>query len=275
MAYLPGNYPSSNGNETIDIAICDTKHFQDQFILHGHTDSIIWIGWSPDETLIATVSWDQTIRVWDATTGQQTYKFLTSAQNWTGAFSPDSKYFAATCGTGALHIYSLTDGSTYWVHKEDTNAWRRALDWHPTGNFLAVGARKCGSIQYLDFHTKELLQERVLFTAASQLDDEAARKILGSWLEVSYLKFLGQSEKLCIWGSGDCSVEVYDMAAGKKWRFSRGGTEDGPRANEWRDENGKVTSKGGAGVLNWQNGVTGGFMLASIDFDGIRIWSTD
>jgi WD40 repeat protein len=275
MAYLPGESPSFNGNDNIDIAICDTNNFQDQFILHGHTDSIMWVGWSPDETLIATVSWDQTIRVWDATTGRETYKFLTEGQNWTGAFSPDSRYFAATCGTGSLQIYSLTDGSTYWVHKENTSAWRRALDWHPTGKWLAVGARKCGSIQYFDVQTKQLLQERVLSTAASQPDDEVAREILGSWLEVSYLKFLGQSEKLCVWGSGDSSVEVYDMAAGKKWRFSRGGTGDGPRVDEWRDENDKVTSKGGAGVLNWQNGVTGDFMIASIDFDGIRIWSTD
>jgi WD40 repeat protein len=39
--------------------------------LNGHTDAIMWTGYSPDETMIATVAWDKGMRIWDAKTGQE------------------------------------------------------------------------------------------------------------------------------------------------------------------------------------------------------------
>lgn len=38
--------------------------------LKGHTDAIMWAGWSLDDTVIATASWDGTYRVWDVKTGE-------------------------------------------------------------------------------------------------------------------------------------------------------------------------------------------------------------
>ena len=36
----------------------------------GHTDAVASVTFSPDGTTLATRSWDKTIRLWDATTGQ-------------------------------------------------------------------------------------------------------------------------------------------------------------------------------------------------------------
>ena len=41
------------------------------FTLHGHTDVVADVAFSPDRTRLAAASWDQTARLWDAQTGQQ------------------------------------------------------------------------------------------------------------------------------------------------------------------------------------------------------------
>ncbi|KAH8681959.1 WD40-repeat-containing domain protein [Xylariales sp. PMI_506] len=274
FAYLPGGRPRTNGNAPWDIKICSTDGATEQLTLTGHADNIAWIGWNLDESLIATVSWDKTIRIWDPATGVQKFKFDTDGQNWTGAFSPNSKYFAATCGAGTLQVYLLSDGSTHWVQKaEGGEKWRRALAWHPNNELLAVGCDGRGRVLLLDVEKKEILQDRKLSTAASQPDEEQSRSTMKIWLNISVTKFLDQGRKLAIWGHGDSSIEVYEIDQQVKWRFARGGTEDGPNSSNWRNENGKVTSKGGHKMVAWEDKSTGDLILASADFDAVRIWS--
>lgn len=234
------------------------------------------MAWSPDESTLATVAWDGTIRTWDADTGEQLRKFETNHQNWTGAFSPDSKYLAATDGTGNVWIYDLTsdDNSVYWkFNTGEKRRWRRAVAWHPNGKLLAVGGELSGELLLLDVDAKQLVQERLLSTRESKVDNEEVRPVMKSNFGVTQVQFVEGGRKIAFWTCADASIEVYDFERYKKWRFARGGTEDGPHAEKWRDEKGKVTSEWGHGMLAWENKERGLLGLASIDFDGVRIWS--
>ena len=103
---------------------------EDILTLTGHTDGPMWAGYSPNESMIGTVAWDQSMRIWDAVSGHQKYKFDTSGQNWTGGFSPDSQRFAGTCGDDSLYVHSMGDGSMLVHHKQVTrSSWMRALSW--------------------------------------------------------------------------------------------------------------------------------------------------
>ncbi|KEY68509.1 hypothetical protein S7711_08361 [Stachybotrys chartarum IBT 7711] len=274
MVYLPGVAPPSNGSADWSIKICSSTNFKKHITLRGHTDAIMWTGWNHDETLFASVAWDSTTRIWDAATGFQLHKFVTVGQNWTGAFSPNSEYFVASCGDGTLHFYSLADGSTHWVHEnaERNMGWMRAVDWHPDGKLLAVGQRK-GELALLDVKKKKTVQTRRLSAAAAHVDEEAQRSFMLNFLEVSQVKFVDQGRKIVFWTQSDGSAEVYDVDKQIKWRFARGGTGHGPRSPEWRDEKGKVTTKFGKGVVAWEDKVDGNLKFASIDSDGLRVWS--
>ena len=275
MIYMPGKAPRSNSDAVWDINICSTDDFKCYITLKGHTDAIMWTGWNPDESLIATVAWDGTIRIWDAATGRQTHRFDTGRQNWAGAFSANSKYFVATDGSGNVLTYELSsEERVERVYKaEGLEHWRRAVGWHPNGKWVAVGGERCGELLLLDVEKQEVFQERILSVEGSRSGTEALRDMMKGFVGVSEMRFVDRGHKLAVWAYGDCSIEVYDMTQQVKWRFARGGTEDGPEANKWRDENGKTTSKWGHGMLVWEDQSNRRLLLASIDFDGVRIWS--
>ncbi|KAL9639342.1 MAG: hypothetical protein Q9164_000977 [Protoblastenia rupestris] len=104
MIFLPGEMPRSNGDEKWDICIWDTVKNEVRLTLEGHRDAIMWVGFSPNDKLIASISWDKTFRIWSHETGDLLHTFNSSGQNCTGGFSKDSRFFAGTSCVGQLWI---------------------------------------------------------------------------------------------------------------------------------------------------------------------------
>ncbi len=66
--------------------------------LHGHTDSVICVAFSPDGKRLASGSADTTVRIWNAETGKQEQVFQGhTGAVWSVAFSPDGRQLAS-CG---------------------------------------------------------------------------------------------------------------------------------------------------------------------------------
>ena len=107
------------------------------------------LAWSPDSSLVATGGYDQTIQVWQTTSGQQIWRYTGEAAYVEAiVWSPNGKQIAS-CGTkpivsfasnGGVRIWDATSGKrvlTYAGHSQSVDL--SALAWSPDGKYLASG----------------------------------------------------------------------------------------------------------------------------------------
>ncbi|MCJ1304193.1 hypothetical protein MMC08_007005 [Hypocenomyce scalaris] len=253
MIFQPGPRPKSNSVAPWNIDVWDISAKKARFSLLGHTDAVMWTGFSPDDKRIGTVSWDKTFRIWDAENGSLQYTFTSDGQNWTGRFSPDSQYFAGTTGSGDAFVWDLTDGAEIARLKSDTSGgqrWTRALSWSCDGKQLAVGGRGLGLLAIFDVATGEVVQERML--SAKNCPKESQSRV-PSFLTISGARYLPGGKKIAYKTSGDNGLELYDFEENLKWRFAP-------------DRKQNVVGGGGFFLLPKQG------LIASVDGDAIRFW---
>ena len=251
MAFFPGPRPPSNGDDRWDICIYDLPTDTVRLTLSGHRDAITWVGFSPNDKLFASVSWDKTFRIWDHETGNLLHTFRSEGQNWTGAFSPDSRFFAGTNGQGRLWMWDVVHGLEVATHKLSLGKWHRHLDWSPNGKRLVIGGQDLGGVVVFDVKSQSVVQERVLSTRKSP---ELLQQMGSSYTEISEVRYLDEGRKIAFKCACDDGLEVYDFLENRKWRFAPAqGLDRG-----WSSAGFVVFEEKG--------------MIASVDADAVRFW---
>ncbi|GAC1656606.1 MAG: hypothetical protein NVS4B7_00710 [Ktedonobacteraceae bacterium] len=108
----------------------------------GHSDKIHMLAWSPDSKRIASSSLDETVQIWDASTGETLFTHRNnSLQARAIAWSPDSVLLASSSGLSgeAIQIWDASTGhpsskhATYTNHSENI----QAIAWSHDGTLLA------------------------------------------------------------------------------------------------------------------------------------------
>ncbi len=96
--------------------------FTRRHTLHGHQLEINRIAWSPDGRFLASSSFDRTVRIWDAHTGEQ----LQTLTGHTGpvfsvAWSPDGQVMASGSADKSIRLWSKETGQEIQVFHGHTN----------------------------------------------------------------------------------------------------------------------------------------------------------
>ncbi len=109
--------------------------------LKGHTSTVAAFAWSPDGKQIATASYDNTVRIWDATTGDAKRTLAqhigpATAVGW----SPDGKQIASGSHDKTVIVWDAVAGTALKTLTDHTD--RVAfVEWSPgTSGHLATGA---------------------------------------------------------------------------------------------------------------------------------------
>ncbi|KAJ7470120.1 quinon protein alcohol dehydrogenase-like superfamily, partial [Mycena galericulata] len=167
---LPGCLPSfdarvfSNDGRSLlylpdrnNVSVVDAATLTERFRLSGHRDSIIWAETSPGDKVVATSSWDRTVRIWSMESGES-LRVLDSAlnQSWAGAFSPDGDLIAAGSGDEMVRIWGVDSGQLLFT-LSGFSGWIRSLSFSPDGLQLAAGSGG-GSLRIVDLKSWECAQ---------------------------------------------------------------------------------------------------------------------
>jgi WD40 repeat protein len=90
------------------IALWDVKSPQNPALLEGHTKPVYWADFSPDSSVMATSSLDETVRLWDSTTSKE----ITVLTGQTGvaygvAFNPNGTLLVTGGADGKVHFWGV------------------------------------------------------------------------------------------------------------------------------------------------------------------------
>ncbi len=109
-----------------------------QMTLSGHTDWLSDVAFSPDGRYLATASYDNSVKLWDAQTGRELRTFTDHSRVVNGvAFSPDSQRLASGGDDGFIIVRDIATGERLAVMNGNDGAIR-AVAFSPDNVHLAA-----------------------------------------------------------------------------------------------------------------------------------------
>ncbi|KAK9327461.1 WD40-repeat-containing domain protein [Lipomyces starkeyi] len=213
LVYVVDNHQSRHSTTTTlgpKIVVWDIERGEKRLMLEGHTDSIMWVNVSPDGKIVASVCWDEMVKLWDTSTGRLIHDIgPTGGQNWTGVFSPDSKYIAFTRGSPStvVYVHSVLDGSRICEFKVSTS-WLRSLAWSHEGHHLAAGGQS-GVVYVWNPLRGEQEQKWQL---------KGSKRYHVMFLATGSVQWLDSTGMMLAYKGTEGGVNVSDMLENQKWR---------------------------------------------------------
>jgi len=124
-------------------------------MLFGHTDQTRDGEWSPDGSLIATTSFDNTARIWDAITGNQLFVLEHPDRVWFFDWSPDGSQIVTACADGTARTWDVSAGKALLEIPLETTALFSAR-WSPDGSRI-VNSGFASQATVWDANTGEII----------------------------------------------------------------------------------------------------------------------
>lgn len=137
-------HPGSGTTEFGSGEAPDVENWKTSLTLRGHTADVVDLGWSPDDTMIASCSLDNTVRIWSSVNGSlisvlQGHQSLVKGVAW----DPVGSFLASQSDDKTVIIWHT--GKWNAVHKAE-GPWEktvgstffRRLAWSPCGHFITT-----------------------------------------------------------------------------------------------------------------------------------------
>jgi len=212
---------------------------------YGHTDWVTSVSFSPDGQRIASGSYDDTIKLWDAETGEE-LGTLKGHTNWVNSisFSHDGRRIVSGSEDNNVKLWDAETGEELRTLKGHTN-WVNSVSFSYDGRRIVSGsedntvrlwdADSGEEIRTLKGHTDRVTS--VSFSPdgqriASGSDDDTIqlwdaetgkelRTLKGQTWNINSVSFRPDGRQL-VSGSGDKTITVWDAESGEELRTLKG-----------------------------------------------------
>ena len=141
--------PSAQGTSTSSTGPATTSNGQGVskspiYTYTGHSDAVFAVAWSPKESRIASGSSDNTVHIWDATTGGNVVRYTQHQKPIHAlAWSPDGSSIVSGSQDGIAQVWQAGTGNMLAVYKAQrlpgTAYGVMAVGWSPDGTYIASG----------------------------------------------------------------------------------------------------------------------------------------
>ena len=181
----------------------------DATVLRGHVTAVWGVAWHPDGTRFASGG-DNTVRLWDLATGQQTSVLNTYDSVLSVAWSPDGTTIAAGGTDGSVTFWTVATGRA--ITRTTYSAYVYSVAFSPDGTILATSGREQlthpgnarATVRLWDVATGEE-------TVVSDRPDNESRVAYGY-----ALAFHPSGELLVCSGASDGELEIWDLTTRRR-----------------------------------------------------------
>lgn len=208
-------------------------------ILRGHTDKVYSASFSPDGKRIVSASADNTVRIWDAESGE-CLKVLDKQMGevYSASFSPDGKRIVSAPNGSYFRIWDSETGDSLKVINTRYLYGVNSVSFSPDGKKILSSEKQKKYIQLLDLETGKCSMEFKGHTnwvnsasfspdgkcIVSASQDSTVRvwdvetgesRVLDLYKERAYSASFNSNGKYIVSASGDEIIRIYDAETGK------------------------------------------------------------
>jgi WD40 repeat protein len=133
LAYT--EWKGSTGNPILELWDIESKNKLHE--LAGHGNVIRHLAFSPDGSMLASGSWDRTVKIWETRDGNLLQSLSHYDQVDSLAFSPDGNYLAAGSTYGYIRTWYTADWSI--LRTQSLKGWAMSVEFSPDGQELLIG----------------------------------------------------------------------------------------------------------------------------------------
>jgi WD40 repeat protein/serine/threonine protein kinase len=141
----------------VPITLTDVSRVTELQTLVGHTGVVYSVAWSPDGRYLATGSHDNTVRLWEAATGQHMRTLAGhTAYILSVAWSPDGRYLVSGSADKTISVWEVESGQLMQTLAEHLLVVT-SVAWSPDGRHIASGSGD-GKVRVWDAATGQLMR---------------------------------------------------------------------------------------------------------------------
>ncbi len=131
-----GGKPGRSG----EVLLWDTATHQLVRKIDAHRDNVLDMAFSPDDTLIATASYDKHVMIWNTQDGSLRNDLTDHVDAvYSLAFSPDGTYLATGAGDRTVKLWDVATGKRLITFSDAENTVH-TVTFSPDGRYLAAGS---------------------------------------------------------------------------------------------------------------------------------------